>query len=531
MNRGHRARRGSPSRPRGPHRASRVSLRAPNTGRASNTATRRSSTGGNNDFYGFEGTTKPSALVARADARGPRSLRDRVRAAWRRAARWIRSGICASVFRGRAGHRTGRMGHALTLRRPRPSHPPRSRVRMAADATASTASTVAPKLNVSMAAFEVMDEIGEGSFSEVLLVRRRADGANAPGGAQGDAEEAHPERKQRRVRPRRAESPGPVTRRLARRAIAVHVPGRRVLVPRARALRRGGRRSTESRPRSEGGGEKTKTKGAVCPSPRRGGSSDLLDAVEACHARGVVHRDLKPENVLFDAEGALKLCDFGSCLLLNVKGDEDYEGEGGIGRRAPTGVRGDVRLRASKILGEPGGDEEGAPWALTSREKRPLLSLWTPCAPRLCSSCLAASSPVRGANAAARPWSRSTPQRASRPSGASVLEENRAVPRTSRNRRRVVDSGSRRVRRLDREAVDPRPVRAAGVGRAARRRFAHTRFSPGTAGDAAPRGRTVCVVSLGQSDRDFRGLLPRARRRPGSSSGVVHLRRGVMTYL
>ena len=132
VNRGHRARRGSPSRPRGPHRASRVSLRAPNTGRASNTATRRSSTGGNNDFYGFEGTTKPSALVARADARGsPRSLRDRVRAAWRRAARWIRSGICASVFRGRAGHRTGRMGPALTLRRPRPSHPPRSRVRMA----------------------------------------------------------------------------------------------------------------------------------------------------------------------------------------------------------------------------------------------------------------------------------------------------------------------------------------------------------------------------------------------------------------
>ena len=46
------------------------------------------------------------------------------------------------------------------------------------DATASTASTVAPKLNVSMAAFEVMDEIGEGSFSEVLLVRRRADGAD-----------------------------------------------------------------------------------------------------------------------------------------------------------------------------------------------------------------------------------------------------------------------------------------------------------------------------------------------------------------
>ena len=33
----------------------------------------------------------------------------------------------------------------------------------------------------------------------------------------------------------------------------------------------------------------------------------LIQAVEACHARGLLHRDLKPGNLLIDSTGTLKL--------------------------------------------------------------------------------------------------------------------------------------------------------------------------------------------------------------------------------
>ncbi|KAL0700222.1 hypothetical protein Bca4012_056344 [Brassica carinata] len=48
----------------------------------------------------------------------------------------------------------------------------------------------------------------------------------------------------------------------------------------------------------------------------------LINAVEYCHSRGVYHRDLKPENLLLDANGTLKVSDFGlSALPQQVRED------------------------------------------------------------------------------------------------------------------------------------------------------------------------------------------------------------------
>lgn len=41
----------------------------------------------------------------------------------------------------------------------------------------------------------------------------------------------------------------------------------------------------------------------------------LIDAVAHCHSKGVYHRDLKPENLLLDADGKLKVSDFGLSAL------------------------------------------------------------------------------------------------------------------------------------------------------------------------------------------------------------------------
>ena len=41
--------------------------------------------------------------------------------------------------------------------------------------------------------------------------------------------------------------------------------------------------------------------------------ASIADGLEAAHQAGVIHRDLKPENILLDAQGHVKLTDFGLC--------------------------------------------------------------------------------------------------------------------------------------------------------------------------------------------------------------------------
>ena len=45
----------------------------------------------------------------------------------------------------------------------------------------------------------------------------------------------------------------------------------------------------------------------------------LLEALVHAHAAGVLHRDIKPENVMFGADGAAKLLDFGVSSALGTK--------------------------------------------------------------------------------------------------------------------------------------------------------------------------------------------------------------------
>jgi serine/threonine protein kinase len=47
---------------------------------------------------------------------------------------------------------------------------------------------------------------------------------------------------------------------------------------------------------------------------------EMILAIDSIHRLRYVHRDIKPDNVLLDANGHIRLADFGSCLRLAADG-------------------------------------------------------------------------------------------------------------------------------------------------------------------------------------------------------------------
>ena len=47
---------------------------------------------------------------------------------------------------------------------------------------------------------------------------------------------------------------------------------------------------------------------------------EMILAIDSIHRLRYVHRDIKPDNVLLDANGHIRLADFGSCLRLSKDG-------------------------------------------------------------------------------------------------------------------------------------------------------------------------------------------------------------------